>query len=639
MLACIDRRGELQRLFWPHIDYPQHIESFKMGIFTPGLKYSTHWLHDNDDNDWEIEQKYIKDTNILVSEFTNKRIGLKVECKDFALTDKARDICVRSVEVENISEHEKNLDFIIYSNFIGNTADLRSTIFDFDADCLVHYKPNYYFAVSANTKATGFQIGNNPMEAAIRSELYGIDYVGMTGEAAISFEIGGLVPGEKKSTTIFICCADTLKKSVDMLKKVREEAINSLLGNVESYWADFLNSGRIVETGNKELNELYKRSLLVFKLMSDESSGGLLAAPEVDENFTKCGRYAYCWGRDAAFITSALDKAGYSEMVSKFYNWAMNAQCSNGAWQQRYHMDGNLAPSWGLQIDETGTLIWGMLQHYNVTKDREFLAKMWYSVVKAADFLVEFIEPKNGLPKPSYDLWEERIGQHTYSAAAVCAGLKAAVNIGAIVEKKESQIINKKMVEWNTVAEGIEDAIKNHLWDSERNVLLRGLNSSVEGWGFEGHGGKREIVTNPFGYKKWVSAKDIMIDISILGVSVPFRVMRYDDDMVKKTANKIEEVLTEHSIGGLRRYETDSYMGGNPWILTTLWMALYHVECSNFDKALEYLEWTTKHKTYLGLMPEQVDKKTGDPAWVIPLTWSHAMFVIVYLELAKRGKI
>ena len=41
-----------------------------------------------------------------------------------------------------------------------------------------------------------------------------------------------------------------------------------------------------------------------------EKTGGLLASPEIDEGFTKCGRYAYCWCRDAAFITGALDKCG-----------------------------------------------------------------------------------------------------------------------------------------------------------------------------------------------------------------------------------------------------------------------------------------------------------------------------------------
>ena len=44
--------------------------------------------------------------------------------------------------------------------------------------------------------------------------------------------------------------------------------------------------------------------------MTDINTGAILASPEIDEYFTQCGRYAYCWGRDAAFITTALNEAG-----------------------------------------------------------------------------------------------------------------------------------------------------------------------------------------------------------------------------------------------------------------------------------------------------------------------------------------
>jgi len=70
-------------------------------------------------------------------------------------------------------------------------------------------------------------------------------------------------------------------------------------------------------------------------------------------------------------------------------------------------MDGNLAPSWGLQIDETGTLIWGMLKHYEVTKNIDFLKSMWESIKKGVEFLTRFIDSDTGLPAPSYDLWRK----------------------------------------------------------------------------------------------------------------------------------------------------------------------------------------------------------------------------------------
>jgi len=38
-----------------------------------------------------------------------------------------------------------------------------------------------------------------------------------------------------------------------------------------------------------------------------------------------------------------------------------------------------------------------------------------------------------------------------------------------------------------------------------------------------------------------------------------------------------------------------------------------------------------------GLLPEQVSKDNGEPCWVIPLTWSHAMYVLVLADLKRRG--
>ena len=59
------------------------------------------------------------------------------------------------------------------------------------------------------------------------------------------------------------------------------------------------------------------------------------------------------------------------------------------------------------------------------------------------------------------------------------------------------------------------------------------------------------------------------------------------------------------------------------------WFALYYIEIGNITKAREYFRWSVKSATSLGFLPEQVDKNSGKPCWVIPLTWSHAMYVLV----------
>lgn len=627
MLVCLNKKGEVERLFWPHIDYPQHIERFVAGIFDTRYKNSTSWF--GEDN-WQREQYYIEDTNILKTCLRDSSRGIYVEQLDYVLPD--GDVYIRQYEFENIGSEELELGFVQYSSMITTTPDLSSTLFDFDTDSLIHYRHNYYISISSDIQVFQFQLGNNAMGSARYTELIGFDSIGMMPDGAVSWKIGTLKPGEKKNFNLFLCASHTLKGVKKLNTKCKVLNISEQYEKTKKYWFDFLSKAKQIDTGDADINGLYKRSLLVFKLMSDEQTGGLLASAEMDEGFSKCGRYAYCWGRDAAFITSALDAAGLTEAVDKFYNWAVNTQDDNGSWNQRYYMDGNLAPSWGLQIDETGTLIWGVLKHYEVTKDLKFLENMWNTVEKGIDFLINFIDNDTGLPKPSYDLWEERFGEHTYSCAAVYGGIMAGVKIAEILNIRREYVEN-----WYKVAQDIKKAMEANLWKDEAGRFIRSVRTKLNPWGSEHSHYTTVIEVNPKGYRRDVTLEDWTVDVSLLGVAIPFGVFDVNDKRVADTVEAIERVLTVHPVGGIKRYENDNYVGGNPWVLTTLWVALYHIEVGNLEKAKSYFEWAIKSRTYLGLLPEQVSKDTGEPCWVIPLTWSHAMFVLVLNKLIEAG--
>ena len=384
-------------------------------------------------------------------------------------------------------------------------------------DALIHYRHDYYLSVSADREVYQFQLGNNAKDCAKYTELKGYNDIGMMPDGAVSWKLGMFRPGERKLFNVNICVSHTLKEVKKLVHETKNSDVLELYKGTQEYWKNFLTSARQIKTGKREVDDLYKRSLLVFKLMADEKTGGLLAAPEIDEEFTRCGRYAYCWGRDAAFITGALDKAGLVGAVEKFYDWASQVQDDDGSWLQRYHMDGNLAPSWGMQVDETGTIIWGMFKHYEVTRDKEFLTRVWKSVEKGVEFLLGFIDKETGLPAPSYDLWEERVGEHAYSSAAVYGGIMAAVEMAKILGATDELV-----AKWETAALSIKDSILKNFWKDGSRCFLRSVRTKLNPWGTEPSPNTAIIKVNSKGYCRDVTLEDATIDVSLVGCGYSF---------------------------------------------------------------------------------------------------------------------
>ena len=657
LLGCIDHRGELIRLYWPDIDYLQHIDRLNVGVICPELWQGASWL---DSTQWQIKQYYINDTNIAVSEFSRADNGIVIRQSDFALPDS--DVFCRSYEAENIGGSRLTISFAVFSSAISSTPNSASVLFDTKLSALIHYKHGYYYSLSSSATVMQYQLGGGSYENAGCGQLYGNDIIGMMKEGALIWESTALESGSVKHFGLRLCFARDLKSLKTLILEHENNDVKEELQRTKVYWHSYLEGLRQVNTGNTEIDALYRRSLLVFALLTNKRTGAILAAPEIDEEYTRCGRYAYCWGRDAAFIADALDRCGLSEDVDRFYRWTAMVQDDDGSWQQRFYTDGNLAPSWGLQVDESGSIIRGILKHYETTGNIQFLMDMWPTVKKGIGFLLSYMDVETGLPWLSFDLWEERLGEHAYSSAAVCAGIEAGAAIAEILADKNKVMIevrgasNGEMTAleseipsltelaaaseaWKKAAADLRKSIERWFWHPEWNRFVRSIRVKLNGWGEEHTDAKVWLKTNDISVCRDYSLMDGALDISLLGLSVPFGVYPSEDPRMVSTAQIVEKQLGIHQAGGLMRYEYDGYIGGNPWVLATLWAALYHIDRKSYKKAMAYLNWAVKSASEQGLLPEQVDKNTGEPAWVIPLTWSHAMFILVLDGLIDAGEL
>ncbi len=132
------------------------------------------------------------------------------------------------------------------------------------------------------------------------------------------------------------------------------------------------------------------------------------------------------------------------------------------------------------------------------------------------------------------------------------------------------------------------------------------------------------------------------LDASIL-LGLKLGLLPWTDPRARQVVDAIETRLWVPGMGGLARYEGDEYYGHeNPWIVCTLWLAEARLRLGDRARCRELIDWAVTHATPTRLLPEQVDRTTGEPKSATPLTWSHSTFVDVvhkYAESEVSGQV
>jgi hypothetical protein len=286
ILGCISETGELIRLYWPELDCPQQVKKMLTGFFDTRYPNSTIWFSEGDH---EVEQCYLTNTNILetVAHFT--KLPLKVTQTDFCLPD--QPVMIRHYTIKNTGNEDFNLGIGVASHVISSPHDMGNTMFDFSLDALIHYRHSGYWAISSSHLVKEFQIGNNPFGAVWEGKLNGVDSIGMSPDGALLWDMGILQSQHEKSITMYITFSKNLADLKSLTARIKTSDYTFLREMTQNYWQAFLDRCNRVNSGNEKADRIYIRSLLLFQLMTDKNTGGILASPEIDEGFTQCGRY------------------------------------------------------------------------------------------------------------------------------------------------------------------------------------------------------------------------------------------------------------------------------------------------------------------------------------------------------------
>jgi len=377
--------------------------------------------------------------------------------------------------------------------------------------------------------------------------------------------------------------------------------------------------------------DMVVRTLLSLQL----PSGGFLAGRADD-------RFPYVYPRDCVFICNALLKAGYVKEVKKCYEYLLNIQDESGEWKQRYNPETNKPEvSRPGETDNIGLVLHGLWQYVKQTNDIDFANKCIPYILAGRDYIESLT--KNGLISSQHSVYEHRGSESGYEIWVNCWIYRGLRDASYLLEKTGGHKIT--VTDLVTKASILQLNISSEFWDDKYGLFAK--------------------VIRPY-------ERIVAFDISGLA---PYwtKVITKDDPRTHRIVTLLDAFLWDDDIGGHNRYrkwlnikDWHWYDGGSgPFVYWTALMARTLRELgyrAHADRAWnwvqktlregmlpehiatisEFNEWKSKESDYNVRIAAGVaktkkwtycwDSKHKVVCWVMPHGWSHAEYVMTYLD-------
>ncbi len=183
---------------------------------------------------------------------------------------------------------------------------------------------------------------------------------------AISSWNRDLKPGEVFSVDFSVPYVPSKK---DLFPELSALDFEESLAKTSDSWNAWLDNGTRIIVPETKINNTYKANLVYLGIAMDKE--GEDYAQKVNEF-----QYDHFWLRDSAFILTAFGVTGHpfeSERGSLYFL----------KWQRE---NGNFESQRG-QLDGFGQTLWTFGRHYELTRDREYLEKVWPAAWRAIEWL------------------------------------------------------------------------------------------------------------------------------------------------------------------------------------------------------------------------------------------------------------
>ncbi len=632
ILVGLNEHGTVHDFYYPYIGLDNltsaRILNHKIGVWVNG-KFS--WT---DEDSWDFDIDFEDEALVSNITATNKTLGVQLYFNDFV--DSKYPAFLRKIEIRNLSGKDAEIRLFMHQAFqISRAGRSDTALFVPKGNYLLDYKGWASLLIYGHDQDGNpfdqFAVGNYGIEGkegtfrdAEDGELSG----GLVEHGGVDsvLRIKNLVPaGSSRICGYWVIASDSQLDAEAIHKSILEKGIDHRLASTRQSFAEWLDKARpSIEKIEPKYHKMFKKSLLVVKSHID-NHGGIIAS--CDSSIYNYGRdyYSYVWPRDGAYALMPLIEMGYKDEPKKFFQFCIDTMDSAGFMKHKYQPDRAIGSTWHPQLhlnypelpiqeDETAIVIYAVSRYLETTNDEDFIRNIYPTFIKpCADFMTKFIDEATNLPHASYDLWEQKFSTFTYTVFVTMAALESAAAIAERFNKHDDS------QNWLAAVSRIKEGMK----------LL--VNSETEAY-------RKSALLKPDG--------DIEYDNTI-DASTFFGAFLYGKSPAAEldaSVRLVENVLlTSAPIGGVPRYEHDDYFLtdhtklGNPWMITTLWLAQYYMSNGRREEAIKLIDWVIERAGAGGMLAEQVDPNTGFGTGVSPLVWSHSTLAETLLMLSKTG--
>jgi GH15 family glucan-1,4-alpha-glucosidase len=674
MTVLVDERGGTHDVYYPTVglhsdvrpasgDQPQSRVHFRAIVGGLATGYRLDWFCER--LAWDGFQHYQGATNLLVTELKWRHGPIRVVVTDFAATGpnlprtaggavSPGQYIKRFRIVNEGSRPLERATFAVYvhAEINGGIGETGLSWQDFDGTLLAtnrgHGHANRKLARDSTVEFALALDGHGPVQCEPvgpnEAMLLRTLDVPAGGSITVNLLVSGAFTGWRGDNGTF---DHWLRPALSWFRGSDPDALEHATAQA---WDEYIEPMPTPHFPRPSYAVALRRSALAAALHTDAEWGAVASA------FDR-GIRAYCWPRDAIWVSGAIDRLGHSDFGAGAFGWLGRVRSKDrpfAYWFQKYTIDG--WPEWETPaLDQTALIPWGLERFFRRTGDRNFVAACWPIVEQAAEVCMggsghpglRWIDELSLVS--SCGLWNQRYGAFLYANACATAGLRAASRLAAVLNKT------------GTASAWLERA--DRIW----NVGI--LNESAPG--SRPGPGLVDPSTGRFLEARWLSNvrclwtdcpdrmvdRSTAVDIGALGLAVPFGLLRASDPRLRASADAIlndNAIDGEPSLLSLWGASTGA-ASGSPLAgpsyrpqassLATLWMVRYLIQLgretadgSAWSRALGMLDAILGRLCTLGLgmrTARQAVDVGSAPLRELPGVWElHAMLIESLLDLA-----